>query len=106
MTSEMTNRRAWDNGLDAFPDAEQARNVILPDDPVGHLAEAHEHSPAFGLFVEVAAVTGARVSQFARLEAQDLQCLGAAPDDASLAQGQGEKRSATPARAHFLGARG
>lgn len=46
--------------------------------PVGsNGAQAHrgarKHSSAFGLLVEIAAVTGARVSQLARIEVQDLQ---------------------------------
>jgi integrase len=68
------NRRAWEVGLASIPDAEQSRNVILPDDTVRKLiTEAYKHSLQFGLLVEVAAVTGARVSQLARLEVQDLQ---------------------------------
>jgi hypothetical protein len=37
------------------------------------IGKANEHSVEFGLLVEVAAVTGARVSQLSRLEEQDLQ---------------------------------
>lgn len=75
----ITNRRAWETGLASLPDAEEARNVILPDDQVRQLVErAYEHSREFGLLVEAAAVTGARVSQLARLEVQDLQD-GSAP---------------------------
>ena len=70
----ITNRRAWQTGAADLPDAEQARNVILDDATVRRLiAEAHAMCPAFGLLVEVAAVTGARISQIARLEVHDLQ---------------------------------
>jgi integrase len=70
----IANRRAWESGLASIPDAEQSRNVILPEATVRRLVEkARNHSPAFGLLVEVAAVTGARVSQLARIEVQDLQ---------------------------------
>jgi integrase len=76
----IANRRAWETGLATIPDAEQSRNVILGESDLRWIiAEAHEQSPEFGLFVEVAAVTGARVSQLARLEVQDLQADRADP---------------------------
>jgi integrase len=76
----IVNRRAWDTGLATIPDAEVPRNVIL-DEPLLRriVAEAANHSTEFGLFVEVAAVTGARVSQLARIEIQDLQTDRSAP---------------------------
>jgi len=68
------NRRAWENGLASLHDAEGSRNVILPETAVRTIiGKANEHSVEFGLLVEVAAVTGARMSQLARLEVQDLQ---------------------------------
>src|SRR5438270_7735427 len=70
----ISNRRAWETGLATIPDAQQSRNVILAEDAVRRIvAEAHKQNGSFGLLVEVAAVTGARVSQLARLEVQDLQ---------------------------------
>jgi integrase len=70
----ITNQSAWRTGLTALPDAEQSRNVILPDDSVlAIISAAYAVSREFGLLVEVAAVTGARVSQLARLEVGDLQ---------------------------------
>ena len=70
----ITNRRAWQIGAADLPDAEQSRNVILDDATIRQLiAEACEMDSGFGLLVEVAAVTGARVSQLARLESHDLQ---------------------------------
>jgi integrase len=55
------------------------RNVILRNDEVlALIAEAGAYGKEFGLLVEVAAITGARVSQIRRLEVQDLQ-LGNAP---------------------------
>ena len=70
----ITNQSAWRTGLAALPDAEQSRNVILPDDAVlAIISAAYAVSREFGLLVEVAAVTGARVSQLARLEVGDLQ---------------------------------
>jgi integrase len=68
------NRRAWENGLASLHDAEESRNVILPETAVRTIiGKANEQSVEFGLLVEVAAVTGARMSQLARLEVQDLQ---------------------------------
>jgi integrase len=70
----IANRRAWEIGLATIPDAEQSRNVILPDTVVRHIiAKAQEQGREFGLLAEVAAVTGARISQLAQLEVQDLQ---------------------------------
>jgi len=70
----ITNANAWKIGLAALPDASRARNVILADDQVRALiAAAYDEDPAFGLLVEVGAVTGARPSQLARLEVDDLQ---------------------------------
>ena len=76
----ITNRRAWETGLASIPDAEQSRNVILNEATVRWIiAEAHVRSPEFGLLVEVAAVTGARVGQLAQLAVQDLQADREAP---------------------------
>jgi hypothetical protein len=48
--------------------------VILPETAVRTIiGKANEQRVEFGLLVEVAAVTGARMSQLARLEVQDLQ---------------------------------
>jgi integrase len=68
------SRRPWEIGLAAIHDAEESRNVILPEADVRAIvAKANEQSAEFELLVEAAAVTGARISQLARLEAQDLQ---------------------------------
>jgi integrase len=70
----IVSRRAWEIGLAALPGAKVSRNVILGDDVVRLLiASAYEQSEGFGLLVEVAAVTGARVSQIRKLTVQDLQ---------------------------------
>jgi integrase len=75
----ITNRSAWQVGLASLPDAEESRNVILPDEvTLRIIAAAYEEGIEFGVFVETAAVTGARVSQLARLEVRDLQ--GDRPD--------------------------
>lgn len=68
------SRRAWEIGLATIPDAERSRNIILADDTIRKVISASNiQSAEFGLFVEVAAITGARVSQLARLEVQDVQ---------------------------------
>src|SRR5215813_5554154 len=76
----IANQRAWKVGLAALPDAHVARNVILTDDEVRRIvAAAYERDRALGVLAEVAAVTGARLSQLARLEIGDLQADGANP---------------------------
>ena len=68
------NRRVWQIGLAGLPDSQRARNVILDDVTVKRIVEAaYERDRALGLLVEVAATTGARLSQLARLEVGDLQ---------------------------------
>jgi integrase len=70
----LTNRQSWENGLATIPDAEEPRNVILPDGVVRAIINgAYGDSPEFGLLVEVAALTGARVSQLRRLKVDDMQ---------------------------------
>ena len=91
----ITNQNAWRTGLAALPDAEQSRNVILPDDAVLRIiSAAYKESPQFGLLVECAAVTGARVSQLARLEVGDVQGDRADPRlmMPSARKGKGRKR--------------
>jgi integrase len=71
---------AWRIGLKQKPNSHEANNVVLSDDQVRDLvAAAYREDPAFGLFVEVGAVTGARPSQIERLEVRDLQSDGMAP---------------------------
>ena len=68
------SRRAWETGLASIHDAEDVRNVILDETAIRTIiGKANEQSAEFGLLVEMAAVTGARVSQLARLEVQDVQ---------------------------------
>jgi integrase len=90
----LTSRRAWEIGLATIANAEQSRNVILSEGVVRRIVvEARRVGPEFGLLVEVAAVTGARISQLARVEVQDLHGDG---DTARLSipvsnKGKGEK---------------
>jgi integrase len=68
------NGRAWERALASIPDAVQSRNVILDDETIRAIVTgAYRVSPEFGLLVEVAGVTGARVSQLAGLLVRDLQ---------------------------------
>jgi integrase len=70
----IVNRGAWRDALGALPDTHAPRNAILPDESVRALiAAAWALDPAIGALVETAAVTGARVSQLARLTISDLQ---------------------------------
>jgi integrase len=67
------NGHAWRVGLKGLPDATVANNVILDDTAVrAFIAEAYKRDRALGLFVDVAAVTGARPSQIVRLTVADL----------------------------------
>jgi integrase len=89
------SRQPWDMGLATIPDAEESRNVILSESVVhAIIAEANQESAEFGLLVEVAAVTGARVSQLARLEVQDVQSDRTDPRlmMPSSRKGRGQKR--------------
>jgi integrase len=78
--SRITNRDAWRIGLGGLSDTYNVRNGVLPDNDVRALvASAYEISQAFGIYVEVHAVTGARSSQVAALMVSDLQATGSAP---------------------------
>ena len=56
-----------------LPDSERARNTVLPEHAIREIvAAAHDIGREFGLFVEIAATTGARTSQVLRLTAGDL----------------------------------
>src|SRR5215469_12805433 len=72
--ARIISRRAWQTGLAVIENENTARNIILADDVVRDIiAQACNESREFGLFVELAALTGARPSQIARLEMCDLQ---------------------------------
>ncbi|WP_431014769.1 tyrosine-type recombinase/integrase [Bradyrhizobium pachyrhizi] len=67
------NRQAWEIGLAGLPDAQQSRNVILPDAKVrAFVVEAYRCDDRLGLLVDTLAVTGARPSQAVRLRVEDL----------------------------------
>jgi integrase len=68
------SRHAWQTGLASIHDAEESRNVILSETEIRAIIDrSNEQSAEFGLLVETAAVTGARISQLARLGVEDLQ---------------------------------
>jgi integrase len=68
------SRHAWEVGLARLSGGNVARNVILPVDAIRRIVgAAYALNAEFGLLVEVAACTGARVSQLARIEVGDLQ---------------------------------
>jgi integrase len=70
----INNHTAWRIGLAAIFDAAEARNVILSDPVIRSIiTAAFGIGSELGLLVEVAAVTGARVSQIANLRVGDLQ---------------------------------
>jgi hypothetical protein len=77
----ITNSSAWRIGLMRLPDTETARNVILPDAVVSSIVAAAYTAvdATYGLFIETAAITGARESQLDRLEVADLQFDPLAP---------------------------
>jgi integrase len=69
----VANRQAWLIGLAGLPDAQVARNVILPDNKVREfVSAAYALDDGFGLLVDVLAITGARPSQAVRLRVEDL----------------------------------
>jgi integrase len=76
----IVNVNAWRNGLKSLPGAHKPRNVILTDQEVRAVIDAARAiDPAFGLLTEVAATTGARVSQLVALEVGDLKGNGDGP---------------------------
>jgi integrase len=77
----IVNRAAWRDGLSGIAEGFTSRNVQrLDDDQVrAVVAAAYAVDRAFGLYVETAAVTGARLSQIARLTVADLQADNGTP---------------------------
>ena len=76
--SRITNGAAWRHGLQRLPDSEHARNAVLSDHTVREIVAAAQDAGDrdFALFVEIAAVAGARTSQILRLEVGDLHRRG------------------------------
>ena len=88
------NRQAWEIGLAGLPDAQEARNVILPDDKVREfVATAYGLDDQFGLLADTLAITGARPSQaVAAARRGSARSSGAAEiDDAEVRQRRRQK---------------
>jgi integrase len=79
--SRITNQSAWRDGLGGISENFESRNISrLTDAEVQAVVrEAYALDTAFGLYVEVAAVTGARPSQIVRLIGGDLLSNGDGP---------------------------
>jgi integrase len=91
----INNQTAWRNGLTTIFDAAQARNVILSDQVIRNIiVAAFGIGSELGLLVEIAAVTGARVSQIANLRVADLQADRSDPRlmMPSSRKGRGQKK--------------
>jgi integrase len=95
----IANSRAWTDGLGGLSEDYETRNIQrLDDDQVrAVVAASYALDPAFGLYAEVGAETGARPSQLSRLVVGDLQD-GANPRlmMPSSRKGRGRKASRYP----------
>jgi integrase len=94
------NRDAWDIGLANLPDAQVARNVIIPDNKVSefvHVAYQLDHQ--FGLLADTLAITGARPSQAVRLRVEDLHDHPVHPRLAMPKSGKGGSRNRSAKKA-------
>ena len=103
------NSAVWRNALAGLPDAHTARHVGLPERDVRAIvAAAYAVAPSLGLWTEIAATTGARPSQIARLDVADLQdeSRRSAPDDAVVEKGQGPQARRAPPGADPAGTGG
>jgi integrase len=70
----ISDRNPWRVGLKAIPNANDSDNVILTDGEVHQVIKAaYAHSRELGLYVETAAMTGARPSQIRKLKVRDLK---------------------------------
>jgi integrase len=73
----ITNTWEWMDGLAWLEGGDVARKVFLTDDDVERIVTAaYQDSLEFGLYVSLAAHTGARPSQLARATVDDLQVMG------------------------------
>jgi integrase len=109
--------RPWDIGLKSIPDATESNNVILNDAMVREIVaqsyvptlraaeqikndvarrkaeeEARQFAAAFGIFVEVCAMTGARPIQVSRLTVADLDGEQPRLSMPTAKKGKGEKK--------------
>jgi integrase len=72
--TRITNASVWGKALASLRGANEVRNVVLDEGQIRSVVEHAYmlHGSDFGLLVEVGAITGARVSQIARLRVFDL----------------------------------
>jgi integrase len=99
------SRHPWRTGLALIGGAEQSNNVILSETVIKDIvAAAREESIEFGLFVEVAAQTGARPSQIRRIQVQDLIGTGEAARLSVPVSRKGKGTKAVTHRAVPIGA--
>ena len=70
----VTDRSPWNTGLSGIASTHATVSLVVDDTTVIALvAGVYDLDPAFGLFIDVLASTGARTSQAARLLVADLQ---------------------------------
>jgi integrase len=79
--ARITSAGVWGQALTSIPGASEARNVVIAEDKIRAIITAAYEliGEEFGLLVEVAAESGARISQIARLQVRDLQADRADP---------------------------
>ena len=103
------NAAVWRQALAGLPDAHTARHVGLPERDVRKIVDAaYAVTPRLGLWAEVAAVTGARPSQIARLDVARLagRARRSTADDAIVAQRQRHQARRAAAGANHAGTGG
>ena len=94
LDQRIKNSDARKIGLQALPDADVDRNVVLADGAVRDLvAAAYQHDRSVGLYVDVLALTGARPSQASRLTVADLVADAKAPRLMMPKSGKGGSRN-------------
>jgi hypothetical protein len=95
---------SWELGLAGLPNAQTARNVVLPDKTIHRfVAAAYAKDHQLGLFCDTLATTGARSGQVARLLVDDLHA-SAKPRVMmpKSAKGGGRNRSAKKAERYSV----
>jgi integrase len=87
-------RHAWAIGLAGLPNAQVARNVVLPDATVrAFVTAAYDRDHQLGLLVDVLATTGTRPSQAIRLRIEDLHADPVRPKLSMPRSGKGGGRN-------------
>jgi integrase len=75
LDSRIRSEKAWRDGLSGLTETFATRNASALSDAQVHavVAAAYAEDRGFGLYIETAAITGARLSQIVRLDVGDLQ---------------------------------